>query len=115
MEIKVFNSELTYLGVVDNFESIKFVAKYSQCGNFTIKAALTKQTNTYFKVGNIILFDGKSGYIHSIEIDIDTEKSITVNGYDLSVNNGGRATAARDFSPPRTGKVPILAAAEPSL
>ena len=31
------------------------------------------------------------------------------------VNNGGRATAARDFSPPRTGKVPILAAAEPSL
>ena len=50
MEIKVFNSELTYLGVVDNFESIKFVAKYSQCGNFTIKAALTKQTNTYFKV-----------------------------------------------------------------
>ena len=33
----------------------------------------------------------------------------------LIVNNGGRATAARDFSPPRTGKVPILAAAEPSL
>ena len=32
-----------------------------------------------------------------------------------AVNNGGRATAARDFSPPRTGKVPILAAAEPSL
>lgn len=90
MEIKVFNSELTYLGVVDNFESIKFVAKYSQCGNFTIKAALTKQTNTYFKVGNIILFDGKSGYIHSIEIDIDTEKSITVNGYDLSGYLGQR-------------------------
>lgn len=33
----------------------------------------------------------------------------------IIVNNGGRATAARDFSPPRTGKVPILAAAEPSL
>ena len=33
----------------------------------------------------------------------------------IDVNNGGRATAARDFSPPRTGKVPILAAAEPSL
>ena len=29
MEIKIFNSELTYLGVVDDFESFTFVSKYN--------------------------------------------------------------------------------------
>ena len=36
MEIKIFNSELTYLGVVDDFESFTFVSKYNACGNFKI-------------------------------------------------------------------------------
>ena len=47
-----------------------------------------------------------------------TKQTICVIAFlvsEIIVNNGGRATAARDFSPPRTGKVPILAAAEPSL
>ena len=41
MEIKVFNSELTYLGVVDDFESFTFVSKYNACGSFKIKGMYT--------------------------------------------------------------------------
>lgn len=49
----------------------------------------------------------------SLENLRNAEKADVIDA--LSVKIGGRATAARDFSLPLTGKQPILAAAEPSL
>jgi hypothetical protein len=84
MEIKIFNSELTYLGVVDDFESFTFVSKYNACGNFKIKGMYTPQAKQYLVLGNIVYFNGFAGFIHSIEIEMaDGEESIVVNGYDM--------------------------------
>lgn len=84
MEIKVFNSELTYLGVVDDFESFTFVSKYNACGSFKIKGMYTPQAKQYLVLGNIVYFNGFAGFIHSIEIEMaDGEESIVVNGYDM--------------------------------
>lgn len=84
MVIKVFDSELNYLGVIDNFNSFTYVSKYNDIGTFKIKGLLTQQSKDLLKIGNYIFYDGRAGFIHSIEIDIDgNSEQIVVNGYSL--------------------------------
>lgn len=84
MEIKIFDSQLNYLGVIDNINSFTYVSKYNNIGTFKIKGLLTNQSKELLKIGNYIYYQGRSGFIHSIEIDIDgNEKSIITNGYSL--------------------------------
>ena len=54
MEIKVFDKELNYIGLIDNIISFTSVSKYNQLGNFNIKGLLTEQTKKLLSVGNFI-------------------------------------------------------------
>lgn len=84
MVIKIFDSALNYLGVIDNITSFTYVSKYNDIGTFKIKGLLTEQSKQLLKIGNYIFYEGRAGYIHSIEIDIDgNQQQIIVNGYSL--------------------------------
>lgn len=84
MVIKIFDSELNYLGVIDNINSFTYISKYNNVGTFKIKGLLTQQSKDLLKIGNYILYNGRAGVIHSLEIDIDgNQQQITVNGYSL--------------------------------
>lgn len=84
MEIKVFDKDLNYIGLIDNIISFTSVSKYNQLGSFKIKGLLTEQTKKLLSVGNFILNGNYAGYIHSLEIDLSGDSgTIEVNGYDL--------------------------------
>lgn len=84
MDIKTFDTQLNYLGVVDNYDSVDFKTRFCTIGDFTITAPITKQNIKRLAKGNFILIDNQAGYIETIQLDEDFEESkITAVGYDL--------------------------------
>lgn len=84
--IKIFDSNLNFLGFLDRFNSFQCSLKYADAGSFSIKAILTKETVYYLKEGNFIQFEDFAGMIDSIQMndsagDVPT---ITASGYDLT-------------------------------
>lgn len=54
MEIRVYNSDLTFLGVVENFKSLLWYRKYYETGRFELHAPATEKNLELLKAGNII-------------------------------------------------------------
>lgn len=84
--IKIFDSNLIFLGFLDRFNSFQCSLKYADAGSFSIKAILTKETVKILKEGNFIQFEDFAGMIDSIQMndsagDVPT---ITASGYDLT-------------------------------
>lgn len=84
--IKIFDSNLNFLGFLDRFNSFQCSLKYADAGSFSIKAILTKETVKFLKEGNFIQFEDFAGMIDSIQMndsagDVPT---ITASGYDLT-------------------------------
>lgn len=83
-EIKIFNSNIDMIGVIDNFNSIKWVQKFYEHGTFSIKLPLTPEYISVLKKDNIIYFDGNAGFIESVEFDMGDEgETITITGKEL--------------------------------
>ena len=84
--IKIFDSNLNFLGFLDRFNSFQCSQKYADAGSFSIKAILTKETVKYLKEGNFIQFEDFAGMIDSIQMNDSAGNvpTITASGYDLT-------------------------------
>ena len=84
--IKIFDSNLNFLGFLDRFNSFQCSQKYADAGSFSIKAILTKETVKFLKEGNFIQFEDFAGMIDSIQMNDSAGNvpTITASGYDLT-------------------------------
>lgn len=83
--IKVFDSNLTFKGFLDRFNSFQCSQKYADVGSFQIKAILTKETVSLLQEGNFVQYKEFAGIIDSIQMNDNAGEvpTISASGYDL--------------------------------
>lgn len=83
--IKVFDSNLTFKGYLDRFNSFQCSQKYADVGSFQIKAILTEETVSLLQEGNFIQYKEFAGIIDSIQMNDNAGEvpTISASGYDL--------------------------------
>ena len=54
MEIKVFNSKLEFLDIVENFIQLTWTDKLKECGVFSLQASMTEKNINLLQKKNII-------------------------------------------------------------
>lgn len=74
MELKIFNRELSLIGIIDSFSSLIWNRKYNSIGEFQLNILFTEENNELLKVDNIIYKDnGEAAFITCKEIKIDDD------------------------------------------
>lgn len=74
MELKILNSELELIGVIDAFNSLVWTSLYSGGGSFEMKLPFTQENILLIKRENIVVKDSEeAGYIETLEIAMDSE------------------------------------------
>ena len=83
--IKVFDSNLTFKGFLDRFNSFQCSQKYADVGSFQIKAILTEETVSLLQEGNFVQYKDFAGIIDSIQMNDNAGEvpTISASGYDL--------------------------------
>ena len=83
--IKVFDSNLTFKGFLDRFNSFQCSQKYADFGSFSIKTILTPETVNLLKEGYFIQYKDFAGIIDSIQMydNMGEASTISASGYDL--------------------------------
>ena len=87
MEIRVYNNELYFQGVMENQTSLIWTRKYFEAGNFELYAPITEDNLKLMKKGNIIWMRGSddAGVIEDIKLEESNVKNeITAQGRFLS-------------------------------
>lgn len=87
MEIRVYNSELYFQGVMENQTSLIWTRKYFEPGNFELYTPITEDNLKLMKKGNIIWMRGSddAGVIEDIKLEESNNKNeITAKGRFLS-------------------------------
>lgn len=89
MDIQIFDSDIEFIGIVENYTSLRWLEKYSNLGEFQLLAQYTEDNINKLKQGNIVYkTDGKSaGIIQYIDIK---ENTIEVRGKLTQVLLEGR-------------------------
>jgi len=83
-DIKILNSNLEVVGIIDNYNSLMLVKKYYTNGTFTVKLPLNDDYIKVLKKNNIIFFDDFAGFIETVEFDMaDDGETITLIGKEL--------------------------------
>ena len=94
MELYVFDKELNFLGILEGFFSLRWVRRYSKCGEFELHCGLTSATLELLKRGNIIWKndDQEAGYIEYRNIGQDSQgnEKLAVKGSFLTGYLGRR-------------------------
>lgn len=74
MELYIFDRELNFQGILEEHFSLRWVRKYSKCGEFELHCALTPDTLKLLKKGNVIWKkdDEEAGYIEHRHLKQDT-------------------------------------------
>ena len=75
MELYVFDRELNFIGINDNFTSLRWLRRYYKSGEFELHCALTNENLLLLVRGNIIYKkgDNEAGYIESRNLKQDVE------------------------------------------
>lgn len=74
MDLEVYSRDLVFLGIVDNFEVLKWHRKYYTAGVFELTCALTPNNLELLKKENIIYkSDREAGFIHYRNIKLNRE------------------------------------------
>ena len=87
MEVRIYDRDLNFKGVIENHTSLIWTRKYYEPGNFEIHAPITEQNLRLLAKGNIISKRGSSeaGVIEDIENEeSDLKNEITAKGRFLS-------------------------------
>lgn len=84
MEIYVFNSSIELQGILESYISLRWVRKYSSCGEFEVHAQLTVTNLALLAKGNIVYKtdDLEAGYIKYRRLTLDA------NGAEIIVAKG---------------------------
>jgi len=84
MELYVFDKELNFLGILEGFFSLRWIRKYSKCGEFELHCGLTPSILNLLQRGNIIWKndDAEAGYIEyrNITVNAQKEEVLVVSG-----------------------------------
>lgn len=71
MQLRIFNSDMDMLGIVENAYSIQWIRNYTSCGTFEIHTPIDTNTLKLIKLDNLIWIQGKKecGVIEGITIE----------------------------------------------
>ncbi|WP_432408643.1 siphovirus ReqiPepy6 Gp37-like family protein [Wukongibacter sp. M2B1] len=88
MELYIFNRDLEPQGIIEGYDSLRWVRRYSQCGEFELQTALTASNLKLLQQENIIYKkdDTEAGVINYINYKLDTD------GKEIIVVKGKFAT-----------------------
>jgi len=88
MDLYVFDRDLNFKGIVENYFSLRWVRRYSRCGEFELHCGLTTQTLELLKRNNIVWKsdDQEAGYIcyRNISQNDQGEETLVVKGRFLT-------------------------------
>lgn len=87
MELKIFNKELDFLTIIEDFTSFRWVRRYHRIGEFELHTPYTEEYARFLVHGNIIYKgDNEGGYIEKIEYTLDEQgkEQIKVLGRNLT-------------------------------
>lgn len=94
MELYVFSRDLNFRGILESYFSLRWVRRYSRCGEFELHCGLTSETLNLLKQGNVIWKkdDLEAGYIEYRNLKQDTEgkETLIVKGKFLTGYLGRR-------------------------
>ena len=74
MELYIFDRELNFIGIFEQHFSLRWVRRYSKCGEFELHCSLTSKTLNLLQRGNVIWKKGdlEAGYIEYRNLTQDT-------------------------------------------
>lgn len=88
MELYIFNRNLEFKGILDNFNSLRWVRKYYKSGEFELQCALTPENLQLLQRENIIYKkdDTEAGYIEyrNLKQDIEGKEVLIIKGKFLT-------------------------------
>lgn len=84
MEVKIFNPQLTFLGICETFNSFNFTRKFNDKGIFTLKVPFLQTNAALLVPNNIVAYDSFCGIIESVTTDITDSSTVTINGYEIT-------------------------------
>ena len=94
MELYIFDRDLNFQGMLESFFSLRWIRRYSKCGEFELHCSLTPETLELLKKENIIWKKGdlEAGYIEYRNLKQDTEgkETLVVKGKFLTGYLGRR-------------------------
>lgn len=94
MELYIFDRDLNFQGVLESFFSLRWVRRYSKCGEFELHCNLTSETLQLLQKGNVVWKKGdlEAGYIEYRNLKQDTEgkETLIVKGKFLTGYLGRR-------------------------
>lgn len=82
MELYIFDADRKLSGLVEAYEYLRWTRKYSECGNFELKAVASDENIALLKIGNILWKndDTEAGIIEFLEMTMLEQEYITVSG-----------------------------------
>jgi len=82
MQLYLFNAERELAGLVESFEYLRWTRRYSQSGDFELKAIASNENLALLKIGNILWKndDDEAGIIEYLEMTLQEQEYITVSG-----------------------------------
>jgi hypothetical protein len=82
MELYIFGADRKLKGVLEAFEYLRWTRKYTECGDFSLKAIANDGNLELLKQGNIVWKsdDVEAGIIEHIELAVQEKEYITVSG-----------------------------------
>lgn len=88
MELYVFDSSLSFVGLLDNFTSLQWTRRYAKCGEFELHCSLNPENLALLARGNIVWKkdDPEAGFIEYRQLAQDTEgkETLVIKGKFLS-------------------------------
>lgn len=71
----VFDRELNFQGIIEGYFNLRWIRRYSKCGEFELHCGLSNEILNLLKKGNIVLKKGdlEAGYISHRNLKQDTE------------------------------------------
>ena len=94
MELYIFDRDLNFQGILESFFSLRWVRRYSKCGEFELHCSLTSETLQLLQKGNVVWKkdDLEAGYIEYRNLSQDSEgkEALVVKGKFLTGYLGRR-------------------------
>ena len=87
MELKIFNKDLEFIGIIEGFTSLRWVRRYYKSGEFELHCPLTIDTINFLKKDNIIYIgDREAAYIVERKLDLDSNgnETLVIKGFSLT-------------------------------
>lgn len=88
MEVRIFNRDFKFLGLVENYYSYIYNEKYASCGSFELHCPATHENLNLLTLNNLVFRpgDAEGGYIVSRELkkDIKNVEIVIVKGNFMS-------------------------------